>query len=184
MTATTDEARFRDLHERYQARILAYCLRRSSASEAADAVADTWAVAWRRFDDLPGDDMALPWLYGIARRTLANQRRGLSRQRRLVSKLSALPVDVMPAVETLIVRHDESRAVIAALERLRPADQEILKLVAWEELPRRDVARALGITRAAVDQRFHRAMDRLSAQFERSSARGSANQPLARRALP
>ena len=43
---------------------------------AEDAVAETFAVAWRRVDHLPEPDVALPWLLAIARRVLANQHRG------------------------------------------------------------------------------------------------------------
>ena len=182
MATNKDEARFRDLHERYQARILAYCLRRAAASDAADAAADTFAVAWRRLGDVPGGEAALPWLYGVARRALANQRRGIGRQRRLVDRLAGLPVDVMPAVETLVIRQDDSRELLDALGRLRRADQELLRLVAWEELPRTDIALILGCSREAVDQRFHRAMGRLSDQFKGSTAQSSASRTLTKRA--
>lgn len=48
MATNKDEARFRDLHDRYQARILAYCLRRAPGSDAADAAAENEIVNQRR----------------------------------------------------------------------------------------------------------------------------------------
>ncbi|MGH8952386.1 MAG: RNA polymerase sigma factor [Acidimicrobiia bacterium] len=178
MATNKDEARFRDLHDRYQARILAYCLRRAPGSDAADAAAETFLVAWRRIGEIPAGEQALVWLYGVARRVLANNRRSLGRRRRLQDRLSGLPVDVMPAVDTLVIRKDESQELVAALGRLRRADQEVLRLVAWEELPRTDIARILGCSRDAVDHRFHRAIRRLSDQLKGSNAHHSTSTTL------
>jgi len=178
MATNKDEARFRDLHDRYQARILAYCLRRAPGSDAADAAADTFVVAWRRIGEIPAGEQALVWLYGVARKVLANHRRSLGRRRRLQDRLSGLPVDVMPAVDTLVIRKDESQELVDALGRLRRADQEVLRLVAWEELPRTDIALILGCSRDAVDQRFHRAIRRLSDQFKGSIAEHSPSTTL------
>src|SRR4029450_2647016 len=64
--------------------VRAYARRRAAPDAAQDVVADTFLVAWRRLEDVPED--ALPWLYGVARRVLANQRRsaarGAARERR------------------------------------------------------------------------------------------------------
>jgi DNA-directed RNA polymerase specialized sigma24 family protein len=57
--------------------VRAYALRRAALDAAQDVVADTFLVAWRRLEDVPED--ALPWLYGVARRVLANQRRSAAR---------------------------------------------------------------------------------------------------------
>lgn len=53
------------------------CLRRCAAAEdAADVSSATLLTIWRRFDGVPSDD-ARPWCYGVARRALANHRRGI-----------------------------------------------------------------------------------------------------------
>ena len=49
-------------------------------------MAETFLVAWRRLDDVPAD--ALPWLYGVARRVLANQRRSADRGAALERRLA------------------------------------------------------------------------------------------------
>ena len=41
-----------------------YLRRRAHADDAADALADTLLVVWRRLDDVPDDP--LPWCYGAA----------------------------------------------------------------------------------------------------------------------
>ena len=75
------------VYERYAADIAAYALRRSAAADAADVVADTFLVAWRRRGDIPAEPKTLPWLYGVARRVLANQRRSRNRRTRLHDRL-------------------------------------------------------------------------------------------------
>lgn len=67
---TEDERRrrFEELFDRYYWEVRAYVLRRGPASSAEDVVAETFLVAWRRLESIDAD--ALPWLLGVARRTL------------------------------------------------------------------------------------------------------------------
>lgn len=53
--------------------LLGYALRRcDSPEDAADVVAETFTIAWRRATDMPAGPQARLWLYGVARRVLAN----------------------------------------------------------------------------------------------------------------
>lgn len=71
------EDRFRRVYLEHFEPLLAYALRRVAHPEdAADVVAETFLVAWRRRHDIPADDEARLWLYGVARRVLANHHRG------------------------------------------------------------------------------------------------------------
>jgi RNA polymerase sigma-70 factor (ECF subfamily) len=65
-----------------------------------------------------------------------------------------------------VLRNEEDREVLAALSRLRRTDREVIQLAMWEELSASDIAIVLGISRAAVDQRFTRAKKRLAHQLE------------------
>jgi RNA polymerase sigma-70 factor (ECF subfamily) len=155
--ATADAARKLDaLFGACERRVLAYAMRRTSTTaDAEDAAAETFTIAWRKIDQVP--DEALPWLLAVARRVIANQRRGSQRRGWLVTKLgrqsAAAPV-LHPASET-----DDGPA-LAALARMRADDQELLRLVAWEELDLRAIAQMLGISPNAVAIRLHRARRR------------------------
>lgn len=84
-----ERAAFDALYEDTHRKVLAYCVRRTSQwSDTLDAAAETYVVAWRRFDDLPTGDGSLPWLFGIARRVIANQRRTESRLHRARRRLA------------------------------------------------------------------------------------------------
>ena len=86
--AKGDEARFRDLYAAHYRRVLAYATRRiEPAEEAHDVTSETFAVAWRRLDEVPTGDGAGAWLIGTARRILANHRRGHARWRHLQQRL-------------------------------------------------------------------------------------------------
>ena len=68
------EERFRRLYDTGHVRVVAYALRRTTNNEdAADVVAETFAIAWRRLDDVPLGEREVPWLYAVARRVIANR---------------------------------------------------------------------------------------------------------------
>lgn len=140
-------------------RVLAYARRRTAQlADAEDAVAETYLVVWRRMDRLPASTPErLPWLLGIARRVIANQRRGASRRAGLLRKVEA-SADATPPMRAL----GES-PVLAAMEHLGDTDREILQLVAWEGLSHSEVGVALGISSNAATIRLHRARGRFRA---------------------
>jgi RNA polymerase sigma factor (sigma-70 family) len=92
----------------------------------------------------------------------------MARRSNLDRKLAALGMSTVPDPALLIVQGAEDRVVVEAVRRLGPKDREIVMLDAWEELPRADIAVAMGMTRAAVDQRIHRAYQRLARILEPS----------------
>jgi RNA polymerase sigma-70 factor (ECF subfamily) len=187
MTASTrdrsapadDEARFVEIYRRYGRPVQAYCARRTHRSQVADAVAETFLIAWRRFDQVPDEDAVLPWLYGVAYRVLSHQWRHRGRSRRLVERLSGLTgFDAVPP-DAIVVTHEEHRLVLAAVARLRPIDQEILRLSVWEELSYPDMALVLGINEGAVRQRAYRARCNLGSEYRKLT--GDRQPPAARK---
>ena len=115
-------------------------------------------------------DAALPWLYGVARRVLANQRRGAQRRADLSARLRG-QATAGTDLEGQIIAGDERGAVLTALSRLRPADQEILRLAVWEELPHRDIAGVVGCSESSVAVRLHRARTRLGREIGKEERR-------------
>ncbi|MDG4802549.1 sigma-70 family RNA polymerase sigma factor [Micromonospora sp. WMMD980] len=66
-----DEGWFTGLYAAEYANVVRYGLRRLADSDAsAELAQEVFVVAWRRRDEVP--DRSLPWLYGVARRILAN----------------------------------------------------------------------------------------------------------------
>jgi len=167
MTAS-DRVRFEAAFEAHHRAVLAYALRRvATASDAEDAAAETFAVAWRRVDILPEPEAALPWLLAIARRVVANQRRSGARRFRLGLRLRA-------EARERTVGQESGDPPIEALERLRPDDRELLRLLAWDGLTQAEAGVVLGITANAVAIRLHRARRRFAEELARLAVKGPA----------
>jgi len=167
VTMTDDEEHFVEIYRRFAKPIQAYCARRTSGSQVADAVAETFLVAWRRIDQVPNGEATLPWLYGVAYRVLSHQWRHKARSRRLVQRLQGLAEVESFSPEVVLLRSEEHRQVLLASTRLRPIDQEILRLTLWEELSHADVAVVLGIAVTAVKERAYRARRNLAAEYQK-----------------
>jgi RNA polymerase sigma-70 factor (ECF subfamily) len=146
------------LYERYAGAVHRYALRRSDRETADEITAQVFMVAWRRRSALPED--ALPWLYGVARRALAEQRRGAARRERLGERLRGAAIDETPGPALL----DEELS--GALRRLSQGDREALLLRYWEELEPAQIAQVMGCSRATMAVRLHRARLRLRRELE------------------
>ena len=141
--------------------ILAYALRRTdTADDAADVTAETFLTAWRRAQDAPSGEQVRLWLFGIARRVLANQRRSRRRYDRLTQRLG-----------DAIARHpnappaDGPAGVGEAFARLRPDDRDLLTLAAVEQLSTTQIAAVLGCAHVTARVRLHRARSRFAREL-------------------
>ena len=165
--AAQSEQRYRRLFDRHYREVFAYCRRRTDAQAAADAATETFLVAWRRLDDVPDGDAAVGWLYGVARRVLANEYRASRRRRGLVNRLRDNQPSGDATPEMVVVRREREERVLAAMARLRPDDQELLRLALWEQVPHSQIAATLGCSTEAVTQRIYRATRRVAKEYER-----------------
>ncbi len=151
--------RFTALYRSARPRVIAYALRRAPSTEdALDVVAETFAIAWRRLDDIPQGDDALLWLYVTARNVSANEARRAHRRTELVARaaraLDHSGYEVLP-------RDDEGYTALECLRSLPEPDREVLMLSAWEGLGSTEIGRVLGCSPTAARIRLHRARRRL-----------------------
>ncbi|MET8002922.1 RNA polymerase sigma factor [Nonomuraea glycinis] len=153
--------RFEEIYLAHYQAISTYVTRRASApDEIADVIAETFLTAWRRLADMPAGDEARLWLYGVARRVLANHHRAESRRNALALRLRE---DLTQWAESVIEQpHSEARE---AFSRLSDDDRELLSLVGWEGLGTAEISKVLGCSRGAVRIRLHRARKRLAAEL-------------------
>jgi RNA polymerase sigma-70 factor, ECF subfamily len=152
---------FDELFAAYYQAVFNFVVRRAPEECVEDVLAEIFLVAWRRCDRVPEDP--LPWLLGIARRVLANQRRGDRRRNELVSRLRSSWSEVT-GWEPLAGLSPE---LADALRTLSEREREALLLVAWEGLDSRQAAAVLGCSAAAFRVRLHRARHRVAAQLGR-----------------
>jgi RNA polymerase sigma factor (sigma-70 family) len=155
-------ARFEAIYLAYSGLILAYARRRTPDDAAAqDVVAETFATAWRRIDDVPDGEDARPWLYAVARRVLANAHRSEERRSALARRLATQPPPPVELPPTI----DDGR-LARAFAALSDDDRELLTLVGWDGLDRDDIAVVLGCSRGTVRVRLHRARQRFARELE------------------
>lgn len=159
-------ARFELLYAANYEHVLAYALRRTDTrDDAADVVAETFLTAWRRDDQAPDGPAARLWLYGIARRVLANHLRGRRRYERLGARLRA---DASESGRTSPARATDTEAlgaVAAAFAQLSDSDREVLAMVGAEGLSPGEAAQVLGCRAATVRVRLHRARARFAREL-------------------
>ncbi len=171
--------RFDEVYNASFSQIYAYCRRRTrSREDTEDAVADTYLVAWRRLDELEAADYPVAWLYGVARRVLANQRKSLERhelvEERAATFLSPTASDD-PAQRA--VHRSQLGDVLEAMMALSPIDQELLVLVAFEQLSHAEIAVVLEIPIDTIKSRLYRARRRLQERVVRETSPSVATLP-------
>jgi RNA polymerase sigma-70 factor, ECF subfamily len=167
VTSTTPDparrARFERVFRHAYEPVQRYVQRRAPASVVDDVVADTFLTVWRRLDDVPAD-AELAWCYAVARRTLANTRRGDQRRDALTARLQHEPVDQPTHGEPALER---------ALAELDPDDRELLRLWAWEGLAPREIAVVLDVSANAASIRLHRAKRALAGKIGSTAGQSS-----------
>jgi RNA polymerase sigma-70 factor (ECF subfamily) len=157
LSAARRQERFERLFDDHYGAVAGYARRRAGGGDADDVVAETFLTAWRRLEEVPAD--AKPWLLGVARRVLANQRRAAGRRAALADRVAHEPQTV--------VHTPEGTSIARALAGLSEGDREVLLLAAWDGLSSEETAAVLGCSKAAAQVRLHRAKRRLRTALQR-----------------
>lgn len=172
MTPPGEPNRFTEIYSRHYGDVYAYCRRRVGPDGVDDLVADVFTSVWKRIEDAPPTESALPWIYRIAFNKTGNHWRARSRRKSLQSRLeeSGATHVATPIADQVIVR-EEVREVLDVANRLSVSDLEVLRLSLWEQLTHVEIAEVLAMKPNAVKQRVHRAKKRLIEEYERATGR-------------
>jgi RNA polymerase sigma-70 factor (ECF subfamily) len=165
-----EQAAFAELVSRYERRVYSLARRLApSAADAEDVLQETFVRVYRKLSTFRGEARFSTWLFRVATNCALMARR--RRRREPTESLDAyLPAferggrHVRAAdhgraarAEELLDRRRLTGALRKALERLPDRYRTPLVLRDLEDLETREVARALGLSEAAVRQRVHRA---------------------------
>jgi RNA polymerase sigma-70 factor (ECF subfamily) len=153
---SSDAASIEAFYREHAARVLTWTLRLGGpAVDAEDLAQEVFAVALRRLPDFRGDSKPSTWLFGIARKVVANARRKAAVARLVgLGDLPELP-DTRPGADEIVDRLRRRRSVQLALEKLRRPHREAIVLVDLEGLSAVDAAELLGIPVGTVYSRLH-----------------------------
>ncbi|WP_204011263.1 RNA polymerase sigma factor [Virgisporangium aurantiacum] len=157
-------ALFEALFEAHHDEIHRYVASRLSRTLADDLAAETFLVAFRTRGRYSGpDEHRRAWLFGIATNLIRRHRRDEIRRYRALGRAGGLAAvdDGDPAatdgVVDRVVAHGVQRALAEALGALKPADRDVLLLVAVADLSYAEVGAALGVPPGTVGSRLTRA---------------------------
>ena len=154
---------FHEIYTKYAPKILAYAIRRSNTEDqAADVVSETFLVAWRKFDQVPRNNEALYWLYGVARKVLASSYRSEARRRRLGESLKQYLANQPDSNEIQL----EVIRTRKALSVLNDQERELICLAAWEGLNSTEIAAILEMKPNTVRTQLARARKKLKVKLE------------------
>ncbi len=165
--AQDHESQFRRVYEENLKTIYGYVgARVQNRSDVPDLVAEVFATAWRRIGQMPVGQESRAWLVGVARRTLWHHYRAELRRGRLRDRIAAEPA-ASPGENPAAVRLEW------AFSRLASKDQEVLRMVTWDELSNEEAAEVLGCSKNALAIRIHRARRQLARQMQQTHIEGA-----------
>jgi RNA polymerase sigma-70 factor, ECF subfamily len=164
--ARGDVEAFGQFYRRHARQVLGYAIARChNPSDVADVVADTFLAVLSsagRYRSSEGG--AVPWLLGIARHTLARQRRSFLRRLGLIRRTVSGPIfspDETEGVDAAIDAAQIAPELNAALAGLRTKDRELLLLVGRDGLSPAQAGAALGMNANTARLRLSRTRKRL-----------------------
>lgn len=143
---------------------LAYLLL-GDADDAQDVAQEAFIRAFRALGRFDLERPLRPWLLRIAANLARNRRRALGRY--LAALQRALLAEPRPGeptlVEALTAEQMRAQALWQAVRRLNTADQEVIYLRFFLEVPEAEMAATLQVAPGTVKSRLHRALGRLRA---------------------
>lgn len=173
MVEVTDDAE--SVLQLNAADLLRYFRRRASDEDAADLLAESLAVAWRRIRIMPSaPEAARMWLFCIAHNVLLNHDRTLRRRSRLADRLRGVlgTSEASPSSDAGVEVRD-------AIERLDPKLAEIVRLVHWEGLTVAQAAEVIQVPASTARNHYQRAKNELRRALGDEMRRDPTGKPVA-----
>lgn len=178
-----DEAAFAILYERYAEQVLRYCRGHLTDMDAAEDVAqDAFFLLWSKARKVTiAGGTAWPWLFTTAKYLVRNHQRKKDNQPKDdVHELDVTRVLVEMSTEDRYAQHDDIQRVHSAVAAMSTADQQVFLGFFIGGSSHAELARTLGLSKAAVKNRILRIRTRIKAEFadtppgggEQSKARG------------
>jgi len=162
---------YEELVRRYQelAFRVAYVIT-GSAGEAEDAAQDGFLRAYRALDRFQPGSPFRPWLVRIVGNAARSRRAWLRRRPTSPLELAfGVPqTDRLAEPEAVAMAAEDRRELLAAIDRLRPAERQVIVCRYFLQLTEEETAAALGCPRGTVKSRSSRALAHLRQQLARA----------------
>ncbi|SPF54137.1 putative RNA polymerase, sigma-24 subunit, ECF subfamily [Candidatus Sulfopaludibacter sp. SbA4] len=153
------------LFEKYSGRVYYLALRElRSHADAQDVRSETFLRVFRAIQNqqLRAPDALASFILGIARNVIMETFRSPHR----APHESEMP-DLPAPIEDPMLDEEARQAIAATLRRLKPREREFLRLHYYEDLPKEEIARRIGIAEDRVRLIKHRSLKSFREMYER-----------------
>lgn len=139
------------------------------SGDAEDAAQEAFIKAYAALPRFRAGAPFRPWLLSIVANEARNRRRSAGRREGLVLRAAEdrRSGGAAPSPESAVLDHEARTALVAAVNRLRDEDREVIGARYFLDLSEAETAEALSIPRGTVKSRTSRALDRLRSAYER-----------------
>jgi RNA polymerase sigma-70 factor (ECF subfamily) len=139
---------------------LAYLLL-ADADEAQDVAQDAFVRAFRALGRFDASRPLRPWLLRITANLARNRLRSAGRYWAALQRSFWEHPEPAASVEERSLQRLEAQQLWRAVRRLNLADQQVIYLRYYLELPEAEMATALAVAPGTIKSRLHRALNRL-----------------------
>lgn len=160
-----DVAAYETLVRRYQVLAVRAAYVVAGHSEAEDAAQEAFVKAYRALHRFRPGAPFRPWLLRIVTNEARNRVRSARRREALALRAVAVSGDAAPSPEAAAEELEDRRELLESVERLPPADREVIAYRFFLELSEAEMAEALAVPAGTVKSRLTRAMTRLRTEM-------------------
>ncbi len=152
-----EESAWDDLVRHHQESVfrLAYLLL-GDPDEAEDVAQETFIRTLRHLDRFDESLPLRPWLLRIASNLSLNRNRAVGRYWNALQRLGRREIEAGRGLD-----RDDAELLWQAIRRLKHADQQVIYLRYFLEVPEAEMASILEVPRGTVKSRLHRGLNRL-----------------------
>lgn len=155
-----DQQAFAHLYDKYSDRIYSYCISVCGNPElAADAMQDSFLLAYARIGQLRDQSKLRPWLYAIARNECLRQLR--SHKRTVDLELAGEVADMNATSDTALNAADARSLIDDAFAGMNSGDRDVLDLALRQDLDNSSIAAVLGVSDNNAAAKVSRAKSQL-----------------------
>jgi RNA polymerase sigma-70 factor, ECF subfamily len=135
-----------------------------------DVVQEIFLVVHRRLSEFEGRSSTKTWLYGIARRVIADHRRSLRRKPALAETGAEMgrATEILP--DASVEQAERVRLLYRVLEQLDDEKREVFILTELEGMTMAEVSEALDVNPNTISSRLRAARQRFEEALERETA--------------
>jgi RNA polymerase sigma-70 factor (ECF subfamily) len=173
--AEGDREALSDLYDRYSRIIYSIAWKSlNSVEECEEVVLDVFAQVWKiadRFDISKGS--VEQWIFTLARSRILDRLRKLQRLNKVNAAISSgkeieFPTASVDPIEAIEIG-ERRQQVLAALERIPPAQRQVIEMAYYQGLTHTEIATATGLSLGTVKTRLRLGLSKLKVVFENDS---------------